>query len=159
MDCKYTWSPIVVAMINLQRPSLMISTDWFKYAAVLLQAADCTAQGSTVWLPKHLQNSGRQWCFSYEERSPSELDNTSGDMDVENKKASTHLALDTWAEAFDLATRVVHGSSLVPRSPPFFVLYNTRKSAKNREGLGTPITWMTSGGCDVDIWGEGSMFK
>ena len=66
----------------------------------------------------------------------------SGDMDVENKKASTHLALDTWAETFDLATQVVHGSSLVPRSPPFFVLYNTRKwkSAKNGEGLGTPIT-------------------
>ena len=43
--------------------------------------------------------------------------------------------------------------SLVPRPPCFFsslvcVQYNTRKrkSAKNREGLGIPITWMTSGG-------------
>ena len=46
-------------------------------------------------------------------------------------------------------------TSLVPRPPCFlffgFVQYNTqkRKSAKNGEGLGTPITWMTSGGREV----------
>ena len=35
------------------------------------------------------------------------------------------------------------------------VQYNTRnrKSAINGEGLGTPITWMTSDGCEVDIVG------
>ena len=37
----------------------------------------------------------------------------------------------------------------------YFGLHNTRKqkSGKNREGLGTPITWMTSGGCEVDVGG------
>ena len=30
-----------------------------------------------------------------------------------------------------------------------------QKSAKNGEGLGTPIMWLTSGGRKVDIWGEG----
>jgi len=37
-----------------------------------------------------------------------------------------------------------------------FVQYNTRKrkSAKNGEGLGTPIMWMTSGGREVDVWGR-----
>ena len=39
-----------------------------------------------------------------------------------------------------------------------FVQYNTRKqkSTKNGEGLGIPITWMTSGGCEVDVGGRGS---
>ena len=50
--------------------------------------------------------------------------------------------------------------SLVPRPPLFFcssvcIQYNTRKqkSAKNGEGLGTPITWMMSGGHEVDMGG------
>ena len=51
--------------------------------------------------------------------------------------------------------------SLVPRPPPFFcssvcVQYNTlkRKSAKNRRGLVSFITWMTSGGHEADIKGR-----
>jgi len=53
--------------------------------------------------------------------------------------------------------------SIIPRPPLFFcfsvcVQYNTRKrkSAKNAEGLGAPIMWMTSGGREVDVrwtWG------
>ena len=37
------------------------------------------------------------------------------------------------------------------------VLYNTwkLKSGERQEGLGTPITYMTSGGCEVDIRGRG----
>ena len=49
-----------------------------------------------------------------------------------------------------------------PGLPRFlFFGYSTRKrkSPKNGEGLGTPITWMTSGGCEVDVGGEGSTFK
>ena len=36
-----------------------------------------------------------------------------------------------------------------------FIQYNTRKqkSTKNGEGLGTPITWMTFGGREVDVGG------
>ena len=38
-----------------------------------------------------------------------------------------------------------------------FVQYNSMtihgSGAKNEEGLGTPITWMTSGGRKVDVWG------
>ena len=39
--------------------------------------------------------------------------------------------------------------------PSVFIQYGTRKwkSAKNGEGLGTPITWMTSGGQEVDVGG------
>ena len=42
-----------------------------------------------------------------------------------------------------------------------FVQYNTQKwkSTKNGEGLGAPITRMTSGGREVDIGEEGSTFK
>ena len=55
--------------------------------------------------------------------------------------------------------------NLVPRPPPFFVLRfsfsNTRKrkSVKNGEGLGTPITRMTSGEREVEMWGEGFTFN
>ena len=43
----------------------------------------------------------------------------------------------------------------------FFVQYNTRrrKSAKNGEGLGTLITWMTSGGREVDVGGTVPDYK
>ena len=53
-------------------------------------------------------------------------------------------------------------SSPVPRLPLFFVQfacqYNTRKwksGQKNRKGMGTLITWMTSGGHKVDVGGRG----
>ena len=51
--------------------------------------------------------------------------------------------------------------SLFPGLPHFrssvCVQYNTRrrKSTKNREGLVSSITWVTSGGCDNDVRGRG----
>ena len=56
--------------------------------------------------------------------------------------------------------------NLVPRPPPFFVLqfvfstkHGSRRAAKNGEGLGTLITWMTSGGHAVDVGGKGATAK
>ena len=84
--------------------------------------------------------------------------------------ASSLWSLTVWKKK-DLVTwcnimigRYTWGSySLVPRPPPFlfFGFRNTRKckSVKNGEGLGIPITWMTSGGHKVDVGGEGSTFK
>ena len=51
---------------------------------------------------------------------------------------------------------------LVTRSPPFFVLWfafstqlipGSGRAVKNGEGLGTPIMWMMSGGCEVNVGG------
>ena len=53
-----------------------------------------------------------------------------------------------------------YSCSLVPRPPPFFVLrfafsiiHGSGRVAKNGEDLGTLITWMTSGGREVDVGG------
>ena len=52
--------------------------------------------------------------------------------------------------------------ALFPSLPRFlfFGLYTRKqKSAKNGEGLGTPITWITSGGREVDVGGKGSALE
>ena len=65
-----------------------------------------------------------------------------------------------FSKVFDLHIYPSH--SLVPRPPPFFVLqfafsiiYRNGRAVKCREALGTPITWMTSGGHKVDVRGGG----
>ena len=70
-----------------------------------------------------------------------------------------------FSKVFDL--HIYPSPSLVPRPPPFFVLqfafsiiYRNGRAVKYREALGTPITWMTSGGHKVDVrGGERCMFK
>ena len=49
--------------------------------------------------------------------------------------------------------------SLGPRPPPFdlpAIIHRSGRPAKNEEGLGAFITWMTSGRHEVDVGGEGS---
>ena len=57
-------------------------------------------------------------------------------------------------------------ASLVPRPPLFFVLqfafsiiHGSGRTVKNGEGLGTPITSMTSGGREVDVGGAVPIYK
>ena len=53
--------------------------------------------------------------------------------------------------AFSCLMAIRATCSLVPRPTPFFLFFSLLKRAKNREGQGTLVTWMTSGGREVDV--------
>ena len=64
---SWTWPISVWCTYHVTKKFPCTVNQWDCFT-VYPQAADCTAQGCMVWLPRYLQDPGGQWCFSPEER-------------------------------------------------------------------------------------------